>query len=486
MIYRKLFPLLTFFTLSVPALAIEDLILTPDSTRLRHEVEWINTAQSDLVLSTTWPVRISLSYPQLQNQWQTLCENNNETPLLCDAVNQHLQNATKNISAELTLANQGQFFPGFAESFDASNANIVWDQQQGSWQWHAEATVRDDAERSPTGHLDGSFISWMKSDWRIGVGSPKQWWGPGWQSGLILSTHARPTPGLFINYYQPTAFQSVFLNWLGPVQVVSFLNQLESERTIVNPFFWGFRFTAKPKSWLELGLSRTAMWGGEGRDKGLDVFWDVLIGDDNQVGPGTEQPGNQLGGFDIKMAWEIAENRQLGFYTEWIGEDEAGGLPSKPILLAGTSFAEINSDGEGWRIIFEVSDTAVDPFSDSEFDVAYEHSIDTTGYRYYGRSMGSSFDSDSRTAVLIGQWYLNSTQSLGGQLGFYQINRDGSARENAPFQNANEMEAVKIWYEQEINQFTWRVQADALSELPENTYGFDERWRLLLAVKYNL
>ena len=40
----------------------------------------------------------------------------------------------------------------------------------------------------------------------------------------------------------------------------------------------GTRITMRPLTWLEIGLSRTAQWGGRGRPESLDSFVQMLVG----------------------------------------------------------------------------------------------------------------------------------------------------------------------------------------------------------------
>ena len=76
---------------------------------------------------------------------------------------------------------------------------------------------------------------------------------------------------------------------------------------------------------LEIGVSRTAQWCGEGRPCGLDTFWDLFIGRDNVGDDGTtpeNEPGNQLAGFDVRWT-NMWFGTPMSFYGQVIGEDEA-------------------------------------------------------------------------------------------------------------------------------------------------------------------
>ena len=82
--------------------------------------------------------------------------------------------------------------------------------------------------------------------------------------------------------------------------------------------------------------SRTAMWGGDGRDTSWSAFRRVLLGVDNQANGADahEEPGNQLAGFDGRLDLS-AVLPGVGLYGQAIGEDEASHRPSKFLYQAG-------------------------------------------------------------------------------------------------------------------------------------------------------
>jgi hypothetical protein len=123
----------------------------------------------------------------------------------------------------------------------------------------------------------------------------------------------------------------------------------------------------------------------------VDVFWDLLTGNDNDQ-PLEEQPGNQMAGFDARWSLPWAP---VALYGQMIGEDEAGLLPSQYLGLFG---AEISGGiGEhSWRMHAEYADTACS-FYDTvpNFGCAYNNVIYTDGYQYRDRAIGHAIDGDS-------------------------------------------------------------------------------------------
>jgi hypothetical protein len=257
---------------------------------------------------------------------------------------------------------------------------------------------------------DESFADVGLGNWRIGAGAVSRWWGPGWDSSLILSNTARPAPGFYVERGVFTPFETPWLSWLGPWHVVTFMSQLESDRDFAHTLLWGARLTFKPIDALEIGLSRSALWGGDGRPQSLSVFKDLLIGDDNfsadQPGKSTE-PGDQLGGFDLKYSY-VKNQHVYACYTQFIGEDEAGGLPSGFLGLAGCSWQTPWQAAQLSTVFVEFSNTAMGGWtSNQEVGVAYEHSIYRDGYRYRDQPIGSQYDRDTKSAVI--GWLLQAS-----------------------------------------------------------------------------
>ncbi|RMF12326.1 MAG: capsule assembly Wzi family protein [Alphaproteobacteria bacterium] len=248
--------------------------------------------------------------------------------------------------------------------------------------------------------FDGSYLAFALGNWMIYGGWIDHWWGPGWASGLIVSTNARPAPRIGLMRLNPRPFGTPLLRWLGPWQFNVFLGQLDDdERLIRNPYYMGFRFAFEPLDNFEIGLSRTMMLCGKDQQCGFKTWTNVLIGVGNVENPGlvSEDPGNQLGGADFRWSFGVSDHVTLALFGQLIGEDEKDFLPFKFAKLAGFSVDGPWGDrGAHWRFITEYTDTAAGLIRDTQFNVVYNHSRYRSGYRYHGRSLGDRLDGDSR------------------------------------------------------------------------------------------
>lgn len=288
-----------------------------------------------------------------------------------------------------------------------------------------EFTVASDEIDSQHYRLDGSYVAAVIGNWSLSVGAVDRWWGPGWDNSLILSNNARPVPGMAIQRNYSDAFETPLLSWIGPWQMVIFGGQLEGDRAVPDAKLLGMRISVKPFSNWEIGLSRTAQWGGEGRPESLDSLWDAFTGNDNRGDNGINadnEPGNQLAGFDTRLSAPVWES-QAALYAQGIGEDSTDLSPSRYIVLAGV---EVAWASDNWHNRIYIEGASTEAKQGDYPDYAYEHSIYRSGYRYRGRAIGASLDNDTRVLSLNGQHNLAAGHSIQWRLAQVELNRDNS------------------------------------------------------------
>ena len=275
--------------------------------------------------------------------------------------------------------------------------------------WNLEATLASGSVEGEKNRYDGSYIAGVFGNWIYSIGQIERWWGPGWQNSLILSNNARPVPAVSFqrNYSEP--FESSFLNWIGPWTFSSFAGLLDDERTINNTKLLGMSFSFKPFKSLEVGLRRTAQWGGQGRPENFDSLINLFVGLDNcdegelSCEDLSNEPGNQLAAIDL--SWKAGFRFPLKIYIQMVGEDEAGYFPSKKSFLLGGNF-NFSLFENPLLISFESAETKVDGdgntpgVSFSGHNVLYEHFLYRHGYRYINRVLGATIDNDSSISSL--------------------------------------------------------------------------------------
>lgn len=321
--------------------------------------------------------------------------------------------------------------------------------KRDSWAFKLQATAVGDAIDDQDFRLDGSYLAGHWGNWAIGLGAVDRWWGPGWQSSLILGNAARPSPGVFVDRIEQHRFELPILRWFGPWDMSIFANQLESNRGTPNAKLLGMRVAFRPWQPLEIGLSRTAQWGGEGRPQDWRSFRKMLVGESNRgadglAEDGSDEPANQLAGYD----WRLGHNfgrLTAAFYGQLIGEDEAGGMPYKYLGMAGVEASGMLGAIHS-RLALEVSNTTMEFNKGGTPNVAYEHPRYPSGYRYHGRPLGASTDNDTELVVLKGLHHFGSGQHVNWTIGKGRINSDGRNTDLPGGGNVLADSAVNLWY----------------------------------------
>ncbi|XOB91222.1 capsule assembly Wzi family protein [Pseudomonadota bacterium 24LQ007] len=336
--------------------------------------------------------------------------------------------------AEITLAGSSEqpLVQGFGASRQEEGQATLDLQWQGEyWALGLSPSVVANPTDDEEYRYDGSYLAGTFGNWVLGAGAIDRWWGPGWQSSLILSNNARPMPAVWLNRKRDLAPGSKWLSWIGPWNLTVFAGQYQDKRTIDNAKLIGMRFTFRPVQGLDIGLSRAIMFGGEGRPENSSALWDALIGRDNSQDGAQNDPGNQLGSIDIRYGFALG-HQSMGLYTQMMGEDEAGAFPARKSWLLGTDWTTglFNTDQQ-WFL--EYSNTTADDFlGDAMPNVTYEHFQYRTGYRHHGRNLANSFEGDAETLTLGAHQFFDNGNNLSLTFSYAEFNSDGQVRAQMP------------------------------------------------------
>jgi len=406
--------------------------INPGDETLRHHIQVLADAGVITVPVTSWPLMWSGIKQNLDNADSAGLSDGQLLSLRY--VRFALQRDTNDevrITWRGDLRNDPHLFTDFADSQrDQAETSLSADWVGNHLAGRLKVGWTDDANGDPDAKPDGSYLGFVMGNWALTAGWIERWWGPGWQNSLILGTNARPAPGLSLQRNRSTAFETPWLSWIGPWHVETFMSQLESDREISNALLWGFRLTMRPFNNLELGFTRTAMWGGEDRPQDLGTFGDLLIGNDNPKKQNTsfEEPGNQLAGVDWRLSGTLFDDTGVGFYGQMIGEDEANLAPSRFSVLFGLD-ASITGPSIHHRFYLEYSDTTAEGFKGAENDMpnySYEHHIYRSGYRYRNLALGASTDNDSRMLTFAHDLFVRDDQQFSWSVSRVELNRDGT------------------------------------------------------------
>ncbi len=171
-----------------------------------------------------------------------------------------------------------------------------------------------------------------------------------------------------------------FLKYLGPFRFDVFWSKLEKDRVVAEPYLAGLRLNIKPLPWLEIGGSRTVIFGGEGRpDVNFSDFITILGGKNLS---GDEDDSDQIAALDARIRLPFLGGAEL--YGEYGGEDEAGHFLSNLSWLAGLYLPRLEPTGR-LSLRAEYADLS---HIDDNSPAWYRHGIYRSGYTYEGKILG--------------------------------------------------------------------------------------------------
>lgn len=267
-----------------------------------------------------------------------------------------------------------------ALSFYAGNANL-------GGQLALSAVGDSLTPDAPQGGLDGSYVVARLGDTVVAAGAVDRWWGPGILTSPILSTAATPIADVIVRRAEDSAPQSEWLRWIGRWGYELSAGRLahydpQGTRTI------GMRFYTRPWPNVEIGISRSILWAGAGRPHDWVAFRDALLGRSN-IGDPTQKdqdPSDEIAGADLRISAADAWGGTWVGSLHLVGEDEAGGWPTK---LFGTIGLQRKWVAGGHRLesTFEATDTMPSHLfglRPANPPPAYQHSIYLDGY-YQGQ-----------------------------------------------------------------------------------------------------
>ena len=398
--------LIVLFLLSFLVMAANaDPLARPGDLLLRHDIRLLVDEGMINVPLGTWPIPWADIIGQLE-----LAPAEEASPEIAAAMlrlrnraRRELDTGEWNLAAWASVAAEPRVIRTFEDTpRERAEAGIAFSWTGRRFTARLSAALAHDPADGDEFRPDDTYVGMALGNWLVTAGWQQRWWGPGNDASSILSTNARPRPGISLQRNLSTPFETRWLSWLGPWTLSTFMEHLDDERQTEDPLLWGFRFGFRPLKGLEVNLVRTAMWCGEGRPCDLGAFFDVLTGQDNKgdnVAP-EDEPGNQLGGYDIR--WTLPRGIPLALYMQWTAEDgRSKGVPLSSFLRMVGAEHWGTIAGLSHRTHVEVAETICREggfgFSEEKPDCAYNHPLYPSGYRYNRRVMGHSIDGDGRS-----------------------------------------------------------------------------------------
>ena len=424
-----------FSSLALPVYA-QGIIL--NNNDLRTDLNWLNQQGVIQISTSTWP----LSSEEIQRALSTAKIENTAQQKVVNSVMANLEAENTSIKLALFAETDPQNIPQKFADEQKSQYQAALELNAGGTQW--DARLRVNTEKDPIidhGHdvnLEGSYIAGkLWNQWLI-AGQIPTYWGPGHEGSLIRGDASRPVYGFTMQRAEQQAFETKWLSWIGPWQYQAFAGQLDDYSAIPDAKLLGLRLTAQPLPYLELGASRILQWGGEGRSESFDSLWNAIKGNDNFY-DGDLDKSNQIAGFDARLNLNHWGGVPISLYGQYVGEDEAGLLPSKKMYLAGVDYSS-QLNNLPLQVYAEWADTRTN--GDVQ-GISYNHYIYQDGYYQHGFPLGHAMGGDGQMLSLGGDIRFDVMNRLNGRVMMAKVNQSNSIN-NQAFTQKDKIKALDL------------------------------------------
>lgn len=432
--------------------------------KLKSELDWLNAQGVTHISTSTWP----LTANEITKAITTAKVTTDAQQKIVQSVHDTLaQNPNSLVRAEVEAylqTNRQQLPQTFADDYLAGQqVAAAIGLSEENWEMKLQANLKNDnpVDDSDDISFEGSYIAGTAANQWLIAGQVPTWWGPGNDGSLIRGDASRPVAGITMQRDDQSAPTSPYTSWIGPWQYQLFAGQLEDYEAVPKAKLFGARLTANPLPWLEVGASRTFQWGGEGRPQSLSSFGDAVLGTRDNGDTGKEDPANQLGGFDARMNLAPLVNIPTTVYGQYVGEDEAGGLPAKNMYLAGADYAS-QAYGMPYQLYAEYADTRT---SGEVRGVSYDHSTYEDGYYQQGYPLGHSLGGDAESISIGSKIWLGNGDFLRAKLQYAKVNQSEEAK-NKAFPTEDKLKVIDVEWARQLNPKTllttrvWGVDSD--------------------------
>jgi len=467
--YKKLSLVLSLSVLSSVSVLASAQNLYMNDLKLKADLDWLNTQGVVQISTSTWP----LTANEIKRALNTA---NAQTPAqqqilqsVQARLNQNRNSVVKGSAALHIQTDRDQLPQKFADDqLAGQQASVGVSLSEAEWEFNLQANLKNDKliDDSSDVSFEGSYLAGTAANQWLIAGKIPTWWGPGHDGSLIRGDASLPVAGFTMQRDQQIAPTSKYLSWVGPWQYQLFAGQLEDYGAIPDTKLFGARLTASPWEWLEVGASRTFMWGGEGRSQSFSSFIDAVTGirDNIEADDETADPANQLAGFDARLSLAPLINVPAGVYAQYVGEDEAGGLPAKNMYLAGVDYASA-AYGKPYQLYAEYTDTRT---SGEVRGISYDHYMYKDGYYQQGFPLGYALGGDAESIALGGRLWLDNRNFINAKVQHAKVNQADEAI-NQAFPTTDKLTGIDVAWEHQYNPKTlissrlWAVDSDTQS-----------------------
>jgi len=264
-------------------------------------------------------------------------------------------------------------------------------------------------------NFDNSYINYKKGIANLEIGKVGRIWSFSKKSSLILSSNSRPLEALSLKL--ENRFNSNWLpstaNWSVELINSSTKNSLNGKNSMLS----GARLVISPSEKLNFELLQIGQWGDQ-NDKSYSSSIDALLFGNTNDGPKSNI--NKIAGLGISYSIPLNKNTYR-FYSQAIGEDEAGNLPSCYAWMAGFELTALEIKFPT-TLTFEAVDTRVKKSTNGNCGPNTMYNNGVYDYINYDTVLGVPIDTEGTSLELFGQSQVNNNLSINYSTKFININ----------------------------------------------------------------
>jgi hypothetical protein len=266
-----------------------------------------------------------------------------------------------------------------------------------------------------------SYVTYRFAKWQLSFGKQSLWWGPGQNGAMLISNNAEPVNMVRLDRTEPLPLPG-FLKILGPMRLQMFTGRLSGhqfehvesdffgsyDHTLPDqPFVMGQKVSFKLTPNLEIGVSRTAVFGGEEFPLTAKRLWNVFFSPSTS-NAAAQDPGDRRTGFDF--SYRIPGLRKwLTLYNDAMAEDEINPVayPRRSAMNPGIYMPQLPKI----------------PHMDFRAEAAYTDlpGLRLSQYFYWNLRFLNGYTNDGR---IVGDWVGRQGKALQFSSNFYFTGRD--------------------------------------------------------------
>jgi hypothetical protein len=248
---------------------------------------------------------------------------------------------------------------------------------------------------------DGTYFAAQLGGVRVYAGYLDHWWGPGQISALELSNNARPMPQVGIERSSTQTSSWPVLRWLGPWQFQFLLSKFDGPQIQSNVYYDAARLTINPFAGLEIGLTKTDQFCGQGhpcaplRDYFKNIDFSTHPNNVNGEGGLDIKYSHMLGGVPFQVYGQLMDDD----YSLFTSSGTSHLLGASIYLPAGENPVKVTAEYTN-----SIATKTLFSFGNNIYGFSYNDGQYPDGMRYRGRTLGFSLDSDSTLLSLQASW----------------------------------------------------------------------------------